>query len=875
MRFSRTKLSFLALAGVASLEGAASSSHAQGVPSAEQRAASLVAQMTLEEKAGQLQHRAAAIPRLGIPGYNWWNEGLHGVARAGEATVFPQAIAMAATWDTALVERIGDVTATEFRAKSLPQRRADGSSPRPVGLTVWSPNVNIFRDPRWGRGQETYGEDPYLTSRTGVAYILGLQGRDPDHPKTIATVKHLAVHSGPEPDRHRDDIHPSPRDVVDTYLPAFHAAITEARVQGLMCAYNAIDGVPACANSRYLNDIVRKDWRFDGHIVSDCAAVADIYLPGSHAYVKTPEEAVAAAIKAGTDLICESAANKTADPAVTVNAVRQGLLSERELDEAVRRLMVARARLGLLDPPAQGAYAGITAQDVDTPAHRAMALRAAQESMVLLKNDGLLPLKAAPARIAVIGPNADSVDSLVGNYNGTPSQPVTVFKGIQARFPQSRVTYVEGTGWVAPPLESIPDGALCADAACTQPGLKAEEYRGVKLAGEPVAVRSDPNARASWGTPQRVSRESAMRWTGFVRPTETGTYRFRYAGDGAYRIYVDERLVADVWDIAWPTSDTDIELKSGQAYKLRVEAVQKGTRGDQQLQWSRPSAGDDTALKAASEADLVVFVAGLTARFEGEQMSVKAPGFAGGDRTSLDLPAPQQKMLERLHGTGKPVVLVLMNGSAMSVNWADANVPAIVEAWYPGGEGGTAVAGLLAGDFNPSGRLPVTFYKSADQLPPFKDYGMKGRTYRYFAGEPLYPFGYGLSYTSFRYAQPVPGRAAVRAGGTVEVSVDVQNSGSRDGDEVAQLYVSRRADSAPIRALAGFQRVHLKAGERRTLRFTVDARAMSVVDELGRRVVPPGAVELWVGGGQPSQAKPSAGAAARFAVTGNATIAPF
>jgi beta-glucosidase len=855
----------------------ATASHAQApAPStAEQRAAKLVSQMTLEEKAAQIQHRAPAIPRLGIPGYNYWNEGLHGVARTGEATVFPQAIGMAATWNQALIREIADITATEFRAKYLAKRRRDGSIAGGPGLTVWSPNVNIFRDPRWGRGQETWGEDPFLTSRMGAAFIRGLQGDDPAHPKTVATVKHFAVHSGPEPDRHNFDVHPSQHDVVDTYLPAFYTAVTEAKAQALMCAYNAVDGVPACANTHYLQDILRRDWKFDGHVVSDCAAIADIHMPKKHGYVKTPEEAAAISIKAGTDLFCSSGSKETADPSVTVKAVKQGLVAESELNEAVRRLMVARVRLGLLDEPGQGPFAGITAKDFDTPAHRALSTRAARESMVLLKNNGLLPFKTAPARIAVIGPNADSVDSLVGNYNGTPSQPITVYAGIKTRFAKSQVTFVEGTGWVGPPLEDVPDAALCVDAACTQAGVTAEEFKGTKPGTSPVAARTETNARVAWGTPTREERATSMRWTGYIRPSDSGNYNFRYSGESGYRIWVDDKLVADVWDIAWPTSDTDIQLNANQAYKIRVEAMQKGSRGDHRLQWSRPGSSDALALKAAQDADVVVFVAGLTARFEGEAMSVKAPGFAGGDRTTLDLPAPQQKLLERLHAAGKPVVLVLMNGSAMSVNWADVNLPAIVEAWYPGGEGGQAVAELLAGDFSPAGRLPVTFYKSADDLPPFSDYSMKGRTYRYFSGEPLYPFGYGLSYTSFAYGKPKLDKAAIKAGDAVELSVDVRNSGSRDGDEVVQLYVSRNADGAPIRSLKSFQRIHLKAGETRKLSFKVSAQDLSIVDAKGTRVVPAGTAELWIGGGQPGGAKASAGVAARVTVSGQQVLKAF
>jgi beta-glucosidase len=835
----------------------------------EARAAALVSAMTLEEKAGQLKHAAPAIPRLGVPAYNWWSEGLHGVARAGEATVFPQAIGLAATWDAPMVHGIADTIATEFRAKYVATRAADGGSAQYRGLTVWSPNINIFRDPRWGRGQETYGEDPFLTAEMGVAFATGLQGDDPTYYKTVATAKHFAVHSGPEADRHRDDIHPSAHDLEDTYLPAFKALVTRARVESVMCAYNAVDGVPACANTALLADRLRRDWGFSGHVVSDCAAIADVFQPASHGYVKTAEQAAAVSIKAGTDLFCgEFGPDKSADIAPIVDAVHHGLLSEADLDQAVRRLFVARLKLGLFDPPARVPYFKITAAQNDTPAHRALSLDAAKASLVLLKNDGLLPLKAAPTRIAVIGPNADSLDALVGNYNGTPSKPVTVLAGLRERFPGAKIDFVEGSGWTEAPREAVPDSAL--------KDLKVETFQGLDLARPATSTEAAANARFSWGRPRRQERQTSMRWTGTLVPTETGVHRLSVSGEGGYRVIVDGRTVVDAW-IPAPDSapDGEVALTAGKAHAIVVEANQSGSRGDLRLQWSRPSRGADAAVAAAKAADLVVFVGGLTAKLEGEEMSVRAPGFAGGDRTSLDLPAAQEGLLERLHAAGKPVVLVLMNGSALSVNWADAHLPAIVEAWYPGGEGGRAVAGLLAGDFSPAGRLPVTFYRSADQLPPFKDYGMAGRTYRYFGGEALYPFGHGLSYTRFAYGEPVLERAAVKAGEAQTVSVDVTNSGVRDGDEVVQLYVSRDVAGAPARSLDGFQRVHLKAGETRRVRFALDGAAMSVVAADGSRSIAAGSVKLWIGGGQPVSrpglAKP-AGVEARFVVEGSKAV---
>jgi beta-glucosidase len=814
------------------------------------RAQALLARMTLDDKASLLQSTSPAIARLGIPAYNWWSEGLHGVARAGNATVFPQAIGLAATWNNALIERVADTVATEFRAKYLETVHPDGGSDLYRGLTVWSPNVNIFRDPRWGRGQETYGEDPYLTSRMGVAYIRGLQGPDAGAPKVSATVKHFAVHSGPEADRHREDVHPSPRDLTETYLPAFHAAVTEGHVLSLMCAYNAVNGLPACANGPLLKDLLRDTWKFQGHVVSDCGAIADIHSDWAHHYVDTPERAVAAAIKTGTDVMCEFGGSPTANPATTVRAVQQGLLAEADVDRAVLRLLEARIRLGLLDTPQP--FAGITAKDYDTPADKRLNLEAARQSLVLLKNDGLLPLKTAPRRIAVIGPNADSVDALVGNYSGTPSKPITVLAGLRARFPQAQVTFVEGTGWVAPPLQDVPADAMCLDADCAHPGVKAERFDNVDLAGAPTAVETGTQAAFRWGWPDRSDRKTSTRWSGYLRAGESGPHHLRLKGGQGYRIRVDGRLVTDLWDIAWPTSNTPVELAAGKVYKIEIEARQLGWDGEQQLQWTRPSFDDTAALQAARDADLVVYAAGLTWQLEGEEMSVNAPGFAGGDRTSIDLPAPQEALLERLGALGKPLVLVNMSGSAVALNWAAGHVPAIIQAWYPGGEGGQAVAELIAGDFSPAGRLPVTFYKSAADLPPFKDYGMQGRTYKYFKGEPLYPFGHGLSYTHFSYKLAAPAPKAVCAGCAVKVAVDVKNDGPRAGDEVVQVYVARPGvPAAPNRTLVRFARVTLQPGEQRRLTFDLDGKALSTVDAAGRRNVEAGPATVWVGGGQP------------------------
>ncbi len=846
----------------------------QSLETAQARAKAMVAAMTLEEKARQIGNDAPAIPRLGIPEYNWWNEGLHGVARAGIATVFPQAIGMAASWDVARMHKVADIISTEFRAKFVERRKVNGGSGFYEGLTVWSPNINIFRDPRWGRGQETYGEDPHLTGEIATAFIKGLQGDDPTLFKTIATSKHFAVHSGPESTRHQQDFHPSPRDLEDTYLPAFRKTVMEGKVGSIMCAYNAVNGVPACASDLLMGKYLRRDWGFKGFVVSDCGAAANIYREDSLRYEKDPVKAVAKGIGAGMDLICgDYRNNMTTEAENIVAAVKSGAMAQATLDQALTRLFEARIRLGLFDRYETLPYAHITAKDYDTPAHHAVSLDMARASMVLLKNAGnLLPLKSAPARIAVIGPNADSLDALVGNYYGTPSAPVTVLDGLRARFPKAKIDYVQGIGLVGPAEDPVPEAAFCADEACRQKGLYAEHFDGVELAGKPVKTGLDAAPAIAWRS--TGMRSSSARWSGWLTAPASGDYSFRFASENGYRVYIDGKPVVEEWGVGDAPSLLSgvIALEKGKRYPIRVEAFQRGQRGEQRLVWHVPGSDATQAVAAARAADIVVFVGGLTSRIEGEEMKVKAEGFAGGDRTSLDLPKPQQQLLEQVHAVGKPVVLVLMNGSALSVNWADKHIPAIVEAWYPGGQGGTAAAELIAGDFSPAGRLPVTFYKSAEQLPPFDSYAMDNRTYRYFKGEVLYPFGHGLSYTRFAYAPlsvPVEGDAAKG----LEVSTEVRNAGARAGEEVVQLYLNfPDRPGVPQVALRGFQRIALQPGEAKTVRFTLTPRDLSAVTPEGQRLVMAGQYRVTVGGGQPGTG--AAGQSARFMVGADTPVAP-
>jgi beta-glucosidase len=820
----------------------------------EHRVADLVGRMTLEEKVSQLEDQAPAIDRLGVPEYNWWNEALHGVARSGLATVFPQAIGFAATWDDSLVHEMATVISDEARAKHHQYAR-EGKRLRYQGLTIWSPNINIFRDPRWGRGQETYGEDPYLTGRIAAPFIRGLQGDDPTYLKTVATVKHFAVHSGPEPERHRFDAVVSERDLRETYLPHFEAGIRDAGAYSLMCAYNRVYGDPACSSDLLLRDILRGEWGFDGYVVSDCGAISDIYA--RHQVVATPAEAAAAAVDAGTELNCGS----VYDPAL-LEAVEQGLITEATIDTALTRLFRARFRLGMFDPPERVEYARIPYDVLDQPAHRRLAADVARSSIVLLKNDGLLPLPEDLGTLAVIGPNADEWRMLLGNYNGVPDDPITPLRGIREALPHTRVLYARGASLAEgfPMYDAVPGRVLSTPDG--DPGLRAEYFDSYELGGPPLFTRADSSVNEEWR--DRAPRDDmdgdffAVRWTGTITPELAGEYRLGLVGTSRYRLFLEDSLVVEsrysyrneYGDPRLRASEP-ILLEAGQAYRIRVEAQESYGDASIELVWADPGSGHlAEAVEVARQADAVVLVLGLTARLEGEEMPIEIDGFRGGDRTSLELPQLQQELMRRVVEVGKPTVLVLLNGSALAVNWAHENVPAILEAWYPGQAAGTAIADVLFGRYNPAGRLPVTFYRSVDDLPPFESYDMAGRTYRFFHGEPLYAFGHGLSYTTFDYANLRTSTEELAADGEVTVRVDVTNTGERAGDEVAQLYVAFPGSRVerPIRELRGFDRVHLQPGDTRTLTFTLSGRDLAYWDADGDRwVVEDGRVRLEAG----------------------------
>jgi beta-glucosidase len=679
----------------------------------DQRVNDLVSRLTLSEKVKLMQNNdGGGVPRLGIPAYNWWNESLHGVARDGVATVFPQAIGMAATWNPALIQREADVISTEARAKHQEHVRKEEFGIY-QGLTFWSPNINIFRDPRWGRGQETYGEDPFLTSRIGISFVKGLQGNDPKYFKVIATAKHFAVHSGPEPLRHTFNAIPSKRDLYETYLPAFEALVKEGKVYSIMGAYNRVYGKPACASELLLKELLRDKWGFKGYVVSDCGAISDFFH--GHKAFKNAEESSAAAVIAGCDLTCGG------EYVALEKAVADGLINIKDIDVSIKRLFLARFRLGMFDPASMVKYANIPISENNTPEHNRLALDVAHQSMVLLKNDGILPLSKKIKKIAVIGPNTDDIDVLLGNYNGTPSNPVNVIQGIRNR------------------------------------------------AGK------------------------------------------------------------------------DIEI----IFEKGMESYNKNDSPD-----INSEAKKQAALAAAAKSDVVIFVGGISPRLEGEEMPVNMEGFSGGDRTNLNLPKEQEELLKALKATGKPVVLVLMSGSALAVNWENENLPAILQAWYPGQEGGNAVADVLFGNYNPGGRLPVTFYKSAEDLPKFEDYSMDGRTYKYFAGKALYPFGFGLSYANFKYNSAKVTLPVIKAGQPTFVEVSVTNTSKITGDEVVQVYASANGVKGfrPIKTLAGFQRVTIPAGKTVKVKIQINPTAFRQFDEAKNDYTTlPGTYKLLIG----------------------------
>nr|WP_315247038.1 glycoside hydrolase family 3 C-terminal domain-containing protein [uncultured Flavobacterium sp.] len=816
----------------------------------DQRVNDLVSRMSIDEKISQLMDSSPAIERLGVSEYNWWNESLHGVARAGYATVFPQSISIASSWDRQLIFDVANAISDEARAKHHEYLRR-GQHGMYQGLTFWSPNVNIFRDPRWGRGHETYGEDPYLTGQLGLKYVTGLQGTNDKYFKVIATAKHYAVHSGPEPSRHEFNAETSDIDLYETYLPAFRTLVKEGHVYSVMGAYNRFRGESASA-SPFLFNILRNDWGFKGYIVSDCGAVTDIWK--YHKITSDAATASALAVKQGLDLECGSCYKSLKE------ALDRKLLTEADIDITLKRLFTARFKLGMFDPEEIVPYAQIPYSVNNNSAHDWLARVASQKSIVLLKNqNNTLPLSKNSKTIAVIGPNANDVQSLWGNYSGVPSNPVTVLKGIQNKLePQAKVLYAKGTDLAkgVPEMKVIPSVYLQNENG-TQ-GLTAEYFDNKEWEGKPIFTRIDDNIDFHWDINSPDTRMKmgnySVRWTGYIVAPKTGIYNISEWSKPYMTVEIEGGKNTGGKNNHHPRIRSQkIQLEAGKKYKIEVKYQNFYGDAIAQLLWSEPEENIlQEAIQTANQADAVVLVLGLNERLEGEEMKVEAEGFEGGDRTSLNLPANQEELMKAMIATGKPVILVLINGSALSINWANDNVPAILTAGYPGQQGGNAIADVLFGDYNPAGRLPVTYYKSVDQLPPFENYDMKGRTYRYFDKKPLYPFGFGLSYTKFKYSNlKFPANPSSEK--DFEVSVDVTNIGERDGDEVVELYLKDEKASTPrpILQLEGFERISLKKGESKTVRFTITPRQLSLINKKGQRIVEPGWFTISVGGKQP------------------------
>jgi beta-glucosidase len=820
----------------------------------EQRVNDVLGRLTLEEKVAQMLNATPAVPGLGIPAYDWWNEVLHGVARTPyKVTSYPQAIGMAATWDTSSLKLMAQYSAEEGRAIHNKAIDKNKTGDRYVGLTYWSPNINIFRDPRWGRGQETYGEDPFLTAKLGAAFVRGIQGNDPKYLLAAACAKHFAVHSGPESSRHSDNFNPSMFDLWDTYLPAFKELVTNANVAGVMCAYNAINTQPCCANDLLLNDILRKQWKFTGYLTSDCWAIDDFFR-----YHNTHKDATSSAVDAlfhSTDLECGRTVYLT-----LIDAVKKGLIKEAQLDLSLKRLFNIRFRLGMFDPISMVKYAQIPATTLESDIHKAHALKMARQSIVLLKNtSNILPLSKKIKKIAVLGPNADNKISVLGNYNGIPSKVVSVLQGIKDKLGQDmQLVYEKAINFTDDTL-MVYDDIIPLFSMDGMPGVRAEYFNNRKLDGKPVLVETVKDIDHAWNEGESPATgigmsDFSIRYTTQLLSDRDGAFNFEVEGDDGYRVFINDSLLINSWNsYRWGAQTFSWPVNKGQQYKVVVEYNQDGGNALIRLKAGRKQKTDFTALASRLKGmDAIIYVGGISPQLEGEEMPVKTPGFKGGDRTSIMLPEVQTELLKALKGTGTPLVFVMLTGSAIAIPWENENVPSILNAWYGGQSAGTAVADVLFGDYNPAGRLPVTFYKSDSDLPSFSDYDMRGRTYRYFKGDALYPFGFGLSYTSFNYSL-IKAPASISKGKNIRVSAVVKNTGAANGEEVVQVYVSHKnaKGQAPSKALKGFVRIALKAGESKNMVFTLSPEQLSLIGEDGKAYQPKDQIVVSIGGGQP------------------------
>jgi beta-glucosidase len=828
----------------------------------EERVNDLVGRMTLEEKVSQMLNTSPAIARLDVPAYDWWNETLHGVARTPyPVTVFPQAIGMAATFDTSALFKMADFSAMEGRVIFNKALAASKGSSRYLGLTYWTPNINIFRDPRWGRGQETYGEDPYLTAMLGDAFVRGLQGNDPKYLKAAACAKHYAVHSGPEPLRHVFNADVSAYDLWDTYLPAFKKLVVDSKVIGVMCAYNAFRTQPCCASDLLMTDILRNQWSFNGYVTSDCWAIDDFFK--NHKTHPDAASASADAVFHGTDLDCGTEAYKA-----LVQAVKDNKITEQQIDVSVKRLFLVRFKLGMFDPPSMVKYAQTPDSELEAPAHGKHALQMARESIVLLKNkNNVLPLSKSIKKIVVLGPNADNILAQLGNYNGIPSKLTTVLQGIKDKVSSStEVVYEKAVNFTNNNVLSFTDiSSECSFEG--KAGIKASYYNNRDLSGEPVATVYEKRIDHEWQEGENIvanlrANNFSARYSTDYKPAANGSITFELNADDGARFIVNGNTVFDSWTRRQRSiASYTLTTHKDSVYHLVIEFWQGEGKATLKVNTGNFVTTDfNTLAKKHSDADAFIFAGGISPQLEGEEMKVSDPGFKGGDRTTIMLPAIQTELMKTLQSTGKPVIFVMMTGSAIATPWEAENISAIMNAWYGGQAGGTAVADVLFGDYNPSGRLPVTFYKSDNDLTSFEDYSMKNRTYRYFTGKPLYGFGYGLSYTTFRYDQ-LQAPAIAGGGKSITVSVRITNTGKKEGDEVVQLYLINKntAIATPLKSLKGFSRIALKPAESKVVKFTLTPEDLTYVDANGKRLPLNGKLQIYAGGNQPDEPNPSSG----------------
>ena len=822
----------------------------------ESRVDDLVSRLTLEEKVFQMLNSAPAIPRLNIPAYDWWNETLHGVARTPfKVTVYPQAIAMAATFDPAALYKMADYSALEGRAIYNKALSLGRTNERYLGLTYWTPNINIFRDPRWGRGQETYGEDPYLTATLGDAFVRGLQGDDPKYLKAAACAKHYAVHSGPEPLRHVFNADVSAFDLWDTYLPAFEKLVTKSNVAGVMCAYNAFQGQPCCGSDLLMTDILRRKWKFTGYVTSDCWAIDDFFK--NHKTHKDAATASADAVFHGTDLDCGTDAYKA-----LITAVKTGIITEKDIDISVKRLFMIRFRLGMFDPASMVKYANTPISILENEEHKAHALKMARASMVLLRNENhTLPLRKNLKKLVILGPNADNEIAVLGNYNGIPSKITTVLAGIKDKVDKNtQIVFEKAVSFANDTILNYLD----IDRQLTingKQGFKAEYYKGTELKGEPVFTKIEKTLNLNWQEGEQIdggltANNFSARYTTQFKAIKSENVTFELDVDDGYRLIINGKKVLDAWSRnRWGARTYQLPAKKDSTYQIEVEYWQG--EGSARIRFAGGTflrTDFDALVKRHQDADAFIFVGGISPQLEGEEMKVDVPGFNGGDRTSIMLPKVQTKLMKTLKNSGKPVIFVMMTGSAIATPWEAENIPAIVNAWYGGQSAGTAVAELLFGDYSPSGRLPVTFYKSDKDLADFNDYNMENRTYRYFKGKPLFGFGYGLSYTSFQYRDfKVPEN--IPSGKEVNLSVKITNTGKVESDEVAQLYVmhSDATIKSAKKVLKGFQRVSLAPGASKMVSFKLLPDDLSYINADGEKKALKGKVKLSVGGSQPDE----------------------